>query len=137
MTRQESAFTAGELEYLRPKERKLGHVATVGRDGVPHVVPTGWRYDADHDTVDLGGSDLTRTKKYRDLAHNPSVAFVVDDVLPPWRPRCIEIRGTAELIDDEGPRIRIHPHRIVSWGLDGDGSHNARDVEALRFGSTS
>jgi pyridoxamine 5'-phosphate oxidase family protein len=128
-----SVFTGAELEYLRSGERRLARVATVGADGMPHVVPTGWTYNADLDTVDLGGMDLTRTKKYRDVVRNPAVAIVVDDVLPPWRPRGIEIRGLAEAIDDPEPVIRIRPQRIVSWGL-GDDARSGRDVGATRGG---
>ena len=36
----------------------------------------------------------------------------------PWRPRGIEIRGRGEAIALPTPLIRIHPERIVTWGLD-------------------
>jgi pyridoxamine 5'-phosphate oxidase family protein len=122
-----SVFTEGELAYLQSGESELAHVATVGADGTPHVVPTGWRYNPDHDSIDLGGIDLTHTKKYRDLARHSAVALVVDDVLPSWRPRGIEIRGHAELIDHPEERIRIRARRIVSWGIDSD-ARNGRNV---------
>jgi len=38
-----SAFTAGELAYLHG-ERRLARLATVGRDGTPHVVQPGGRH---------------------------------------------------------------------------------------------
>jgi pyridoxamine 5'-phosphate oxidase family protein len=57
---------------------------------------------------------------------------VIDDVLPPFQPRGIEVRGRADAIVGPPPLIRIHPHRIVSWGLDEatrlPGHRNARDV---------
>ena len=54
---------------------------------------------------------------------------MVDDVLPPWQPRGIEIRGHAEAVAGPRPRIRIHPERIVGWGLDDPGrGRNACDV---------
>lgn len=39
-----SSFTAAEREYLRGATggRRLAHVATVGADGTPHVVPVGF-----------------------------------------------------------------------------------------------
>jgi hypothetical protein len=40
-----SVFTKGELEYLLG-ERRLARIATVGVEGTPHVVPTGWSYNA-------------------------------------------------------------------------------------------
>jgi pyridoxamine 5'-phosphate oxidase family protein len=114
-----SAFNELEHAYLTMSgRRRLGRIATVGGDGTPHVTPTGWVYNAEHDTIDVGGHNVRRTKKYRDVKSTGRAAIVIDDVLPPWRPRAVEIRGRAEVI--EGPRvlIRIYPDRIVSWGLD-------------------
>jgi pyridoxamine 5'-phosphate oxidase family protein len=48
------------------------------------------------------------------------VAFIVDDVLPPWRPRSVMIQGSAEALEapDAGEAlIRITPRHVVSWGL--------------------
>lgn len=117
-----SRFSEPELAYLREGGRRLGRIATVGADGMPHVVPTGWSYNAALGTIDVGGSDLAATKKFRDVRRTGKVAIVVDDVLPPWQPRCVEIRGSGEIVDDpDGPLIRIHPTHIVSWGLDDAG----------------
>ena len=109
-----SVFTEAELVYLA--SQPLGRFATVGADGAPHVVPVTFRYNPETDTIDFGGWNLTASKKWRDVAQEPRVAFVVDDVLPPWQPRLIEIRGTAEQVGDE--LIRITPIRIVAFGLD-------------------
>lgn len=122
-----SVFTANELRYLR-EGRRLGRLATVGADGTPHVAPVGWSL-GDDDTIVIAGIDLPSTKKYRDAARRGRAAIVVDDVLPPWQPRGVEIRGRAEVTPDPDARIVIHPARIVGWGLDGDGStRNARTV---------
>lgn len=120
MTR--GAFTDAELAYLGG-ERRLGRVATVGRDGTPHVVPVGWRYNAEHDTIDVGGRRLETTKKFRDVARSGRAAIVIDDLasVNPWRPRAVEVRGRAEAIAGPDAVIRIHPERILSWGLDPDG----------------
>jgi pyridoxamine 5'-phosphate oxidase family protein len=129
-----SAFTAGELTYLgeRPPER-LGRIATVGKDGTPHVVPVGWRFNRELDAVDVGGHEFSRTKKFRDAKRSGRASIVIDDLLStdPWRPRGIEIRGRAEAIDGDRPLIRIHPERIVSWGIENDalGELHARSVD--------
>ncbi|MGH7764475.1 MAG: PPOX class F420-dependent oxidoreductase [Candidatus Dormibacteraceae bacterium] len=111
-----SAFSPQQLAYMRG-ERRLARMATVGPDGMPHVVPVGWTYNADLDTVDVGGSSFEATKKFRDVKLNGRAAIVIDDVLPPWRPRGIEIRGRAEAVVEPQPVIRIHPDRVRSWGL--------------------
>lgn len=118
-----SVFSRSELAYL--EEGKLGRLATIDPTGQPHVVPVGWRYNAALDTIDIGGRDFARTRKFRNVQTNPKVAFVVDDVLPPWRPRCVQVRGRGEALEaaspPEGgppaPIVRITPAKVVSWGL--------------------
>jgi pyridoxamine 5'-phosphate oxidase family protein len=114
-----SVFTDAELRYLTGG-RQLGRLATVGADGTPHVVPVAWIYNAARDTIDVGGSELERTKKFRDVARGGRAAIVVDDLAStdPWRPRGIEVRGRAEALTLPTPLIRIHPERIVTWGFE-------------------
>jgi pyridoxamine 5'-phosphate oxidase family protein len=115
-----SPFNEAELAYLEGG-RRLARLATVGRDGTPHVVPVGmWSYNPEHDTIDVTGRDFDRTKKYRDVARSGRAAIVIDDLasIDPWRPRGVEVRGRAEAISDPQPLIRIHPERIVSWGIE-------------------
>ena len=113
-------FTDAELAYLRG-ERRLARLATVGPDGTPHVTPVGmWSVDADSGVVEATGQDFAATKKFRDVARTGRAAIVIDDLesTAPWRPRAVEIRGRAEAIALPTPLIRIHPERIVSWGLE-------------------
>ena len=123
-----SVFTEAELRYLTGG-RQLGRIATVGADGTPHVVPVGWIYNAARDTIDIGGHELERSKKFRDVARSGRAAIVIDDVLSsdPWCPRAVEIRGRAEALSLPTPLIRIHPERVVSWGIE-HGGRNARTV---------
>ena len=131
-----SAFTEKEIEYLHGQ--RLGRLATVDAEGRPHVVPVAFRYNEELDAVDIGGHNFAGSKKFRDVGRTGRAAFVVDDVLPPWRARGVEVRGRAEVRSEggktimenfDGEMIRIHPHRIVSWGVDSDGfSPNSRSV---------
>jgi pyridoxamine 5'-phosphate oxidase family protein len=118
-------FSATEADYL--ESQRLGRLATVGRDGLPQVVPVGFRLNRELQTIDIGGHALARTKKFRDVAREGRAAVVIDDVLPPWRPRGIEVRGRAEALDSGGEAfgpgwsaelIRIWPERVRAWGLD-------------------
>jgi pyridoxamine 5'-phosphate oxidase family protein len=131
-----SKFTAAEIEYLGGQ--RLGRLATVNAAGQPHVVPVGFRYNPQTDTIDIGGHGVGRSRKYRDVARGGRAAFVVDDVLPPWRPRGVEVRGRAEALasggktimpDFDDELIRLTPTRIVGWGLEPDArpfGNNAR-----------
>lgn len=86
-----SAFTDSELRYLLG-ERRLARVATVGKDGTPHVVPVGWRYNPEQDTIDIGGHNLEQTKKYRDVQRTRRAAVVIDELvsIAPWKVRGVE-----------------------------------------------
>jgi pyridoxamine 5'-phosphate oxidase family protein len=114
-----SNFTDAELRYLTGGQQ-LGRIATVGADGTPHVVPVGWIYNAARDAIDVGGHELERSKKFRDVDRRGRAAIVIDDLesTDPWRPRGLEVRGRAEAIRLPTPLIRIYPERIVSWGLE-------------------
>jgi pyridoxamine 5'-phosphate oxidase family protein len=124
-----SVFQDEEIEYL--KSQLLGRLATVGPDGQPHAVAVSFRYNAQLDTIDIGGHDFARRKKYRDVQRNPRVALIVDDMVSvdPWRPQGIEVRGEAEVLSSGGEALgpgfapemfRIRPQRIVSWGILGN-----------------
>src|SRR5437764_13145948 len=123
-----SVFSEAELRYLTGG-RQLGRIATVGADGTPHVVPVGWIYNAARDTIDVGGHELERSKKFRDIARTGRAANVIDGVAStdPWRPRAIEVRGRADAITFPTRLIRIHPERVISWGLE-QGGRSARTV---------
>ena len=123
-----SVFTEAELRYLAGGQQ-LGRIATVGADGTPHVVPVAWIYNAVRDTIDVGGHELERTKKFRDVERTSRAAIVIDDLptTEPWHPRGVEVRGRGEAISLPTPLIRIHPERIVSWGL--EARNSARTVK--------
>jgi len=137
-----SHFTDKEIEYLR--SQRLARMATVGSDGSPHVVPVGYRLDADAGAIEIGGHGLSGSKKWRDLQANPRIAVAIDDLVSvnPWTPRGIEVRGRAELHTAGGEKfgpgwdsawIRIVPERILSWGIEGAafspaGRRSARSV---------
>ncbi len=124
-----SVFTDNEIAYLL--SQRLGRLATVRPDGRPQIAPVGFRYNAELDVIDIGGRFLSQTKKFRNIQSNPHVSLVVDDVLPPWQPRGVEIRGTAQTLSTGGKAlfgsanyavddamIRITPVQIIGWGLD-------------------
>lgn len=122
-----TTLTDAQIAYI--DTQLLGRLATTGSDGRPHVVPVGFRYNAELATIDTGGLHVATTKKYRDVQANPYAAIVVDDLVStdPWTPRMIEIRGRAEALPAGGTSlgpgfgdamIRIHPDRVNSFGLD-------------------
>jgi pyridoxamine 5'-phosphate oxidase family protein len=118
-------FSDAELAYLATQ--RLGRLATVDSGGAPQNSPVGFRYNSELGTIDIGGHSMGASRKFRNLAGNSRVAFVIDDIASyqPWRVRCVEIRGHAEALTDQEPPmagtsreiIRVHPDRIISFGL--------------------
>ena len=136
-----SRFTPQEIEYL--KGQRIGRLATVNARGDPHVVPVGFRYNPETDTIDIGGRSLSATKKWRDVRQSGKAALVVDDVRPPWQTRLVEIRGTVETFPEGGEVIgqgfgpemlRITPTYIVSFGLEEAPSSGERTRQERRAG---
>jgi pyridoxamine 5'-phosphate oxidase family protein len=137
-----NVFTSAEIAYLN--DQRLGHIATVGADGTPHVIPVAVFYDPQTQTLVIGANaqlaDMAATKKFRDAQRRPKVAVVVDD----RGPRFIEVRGNAETYAEGGEEvgerlgapfrfspswIRVRPRRIVAVGIDGSGfERSARDI---------
>ncbi|MCB0939906.1 MAG: PPOX class F420-dependent oxidoreductase [Mycobacterium sp.] len=120
------AFKPHEIAYLNSAD--LGRLATIQPNGTLQNSPVGFSYNEPLGTIDVYGYNLANSQKFRNVATNNTVAFVVDDIFShdPWRVRCLEIRGTAEQAENaEGePLIRITPTRIISFGID------ATDTEA-------
>ncbi|HET6731450.1 PPOX class F420-dependent oxidoreductase [Mycobacterium sp.] len=122
-------FKPHEIEFLRRAE--LGRLATIQANGTPQNSPVGFTYNEQLGTIDIAGYQMSKSQKFRNIAHNDNVAFVVDDVTSrdPWRVRCLEIRGTAEQAEIPASRgaagddldtaiIRVTPRRIISFGID-------------------
>lgn len=116
-----SPLTAAELEFL--SGARLGRLATSDASGQPHVVPVGWSYNPDLQVFEISGRAFAATRKYRNVVANPKAALVIDDVLPPWHPRCVHIQGPAEAVPADAvagreASIRLTPAKVTSWGLD-------------------
>ena len=139
-----SAFTDAEIEFVN--SQRLGRLATVGADGMPHVMPVAVFYDPDAGALVIGANAefgeavMSSSKKFRDAQRRPKVAVVIDAP----GPRILEVRGQAETRLDGGEEagrrlgapfrfaaawIRVLPHRIVAVGINGGQSwSSARNV---------
>ncbi len=114
-------LTDAQIKYL--KSQRLGRLATLRPDGTLQNNPVGFSFDEATGTFEIGGLNMGGSQKYKNVAANGQAAFVVDDLatIDPWKPRMVEIRGTAEAIANDDPRrstIRIHPKRVVSFGIE-------------------
>jgi pyridoxamine 5'-phosphate oxidase family protein len=123
------SFKPHEIEFMRGAD--LARLATMQPDGTLQNSPVGFTYNEDLGTIDIAGYRMSHSQKFRNVAANPVVAVVVDDIVSrdPWRVRCLEIRGTAAQANvgvatgaagDEldSAIIRITPRKIIGFGID-------------------
>jgi pyridoxamine 5'-phosphate oxidase family protein len=124
------SFKPHEIQFMKAAD--LARLATIQPDGTLQNSPVGFSYNEALGTVDIHGYRMSKSRKFRNLAANNTVALVIDDIASrdPWRVRCLEIRGTAEQAESGEHRtepngseidtaiIRITPRRIISFGID-------------------
>jgi pyridoxamine 5'-phosphate oxidase family protein len=128
-------FSQKEIDYL--KSQHLARIATAAAKSSseerghvqPDVVPVGFDFDGDY--FYIGGMNLLKSTKYKNVLQNNKVAIVIDDLksVDPWDPRGMKIYGTADIVTRQGgymdttghsnPQyIRISPKKKWSWGID-------------------
>lgn len=78
---------------------RTGMLATVRRDGSPHVAPVWFVLDGDDVVLTTGAA----TAKGRNLRRDARVCLAVDDPRPPFA--FVRIDGEAELSDDPGTML--------------------------------
>lgn len=110
-----------QIKYL--KGQRLGRLATLRPDGTLQNNPVVFTFVAETDTFEIGDLNMGDSQKYKNVVANGQVAFVVDDLdsVEPWKPRMIEVRGTAASVPNEDSRkstILIHPNRVISYGIE-------------------
>ena len=112
----------------------LGRLATASADGEPDVAAVGFALDGDD--VVIGGMDLPRTLKHRNVLANGRASFVVDELVSrtPWRPRGLKLTGVArvETGPDGRPVIRLTAETIWSWGLNDGAEKHFGPIEKRR-----
>ena len=123
-------FSEREKQYLG--SQRLARIATASlTDGSiqPDVAPVGFDFDGEYFYV--GGMNLLKSTKYKNIQKNSMVAIVIDDLksVNPWEPRGLRIYGIADVVIRQGgymtqtdhpsaTYIRIKPLKKWSWGIE-------------------
>jgi PPOX class probable F420-dependent enzyme len=123
---------------------RVAHLATVGHDAVPHLVPV--CFSLDHNTLYITVDEKPKRagiplKRIRNIQQNPAVAVTVDRWDEDWtRLAWIMLRGRADILPDGDehdraqhqlrlrypqyramnlaplPVIAVRVNRVLSWG---------------------
>jgi PPOX class probable F420-dependent enzyme len=89
-------MTEAEYREFLLRGTKTGKLATVRKDGRPHVVPV-W-FELDGDAVIFTTSD--RSVKFMNMKRDPRVSITIDDQTPPYS--YVMIEGTVSFSEDPG-----------------------------------
>ena len=116
------------------ERHRVGHLATAGADGAPHVIPVCYALDAaalyfvaDEKPKRRPARSLQRLVN---LGENPRAALVVDDYDDDWtRLAWLLVRGPAHIVRDTGMHaralalLRARYPQYIAMSLD-DGARN-------------
>src|SRR5918911_362041 len=135
-------FSQKEVEHI--KSQRLARIATAAPSSSPSssskkeqgeyitiqpdVVPVGFDFDGDY--FYIGGLNILKSTKYKNVLKNNKVAIVIDDLksVDPWDPRGVKVYGTADIVNRQGgymegtghanpSYIRVIPDKKWSWGI--------------------
>ena len=110
-------FTDEERRYL--EGHAIGRLATVSATGEPDIAAVS--YHLHEGNICIGGLDVARSIKYRNVLATGKIAFVVDDSDASDRrgPRGLKIHGRGDIVTGPGgaPEIRLRAGDVWSWGI--------------------
>ena len=130
-------FSNDEIKFLLSNDSC--RIATVSPDNKPHITPVSYIYDKGFFYF---ATDY-KTKKFKNLQHNPNIAIVVD-VYSSVNNKAVVVHGKVRIIEkgikfrnlydifnrkfewvridpwkeEQAPFIQIIPYKKISWGLD-------------------
>jgi PPOX class probable F420-dependent enzyme len=122
---------------------RVGHLATAGADGAPHVIPV--CYAVDDAALYFVADDKPKRgparalKRLANLRENPRAAFVVDDYAEDWRRLAwLLVRGPASFVDDGTAHaaalrlLRARYPQYQAMALDDAAAHPIVRIEPAR-----
>ena len=126
--REQLRLTEKELEDYLGTQRTL-RLATVGDDGIPHVVPLWFVW---HEGA-VWLNSLRKTRRHRHLLTGRPVGLVIDDGDAYDQLRGVRMTGRPQPVPDDDP-VRLQAYRKFGrkyFGL--DELPNQRSYEAIRI----
>lgn len=136
-----AGWSAEARRYL--ERHRVGHLATSGADGAPHVVPI--CYALDDDALYFVADDKPKRRPARvlrrldNLRENPRAAVVVDDYDDDWRRLAwAMVRGPARILADAGAhasaleRLRARYPQYATMSLEDHVAHPIVRIEPAR-----
>jgi len=126
--RDQLRLTDSELATFLADSRTL-RIATVGEDGVPHVVPLWFVW---HEGA-IWLNSLAKSERHGHLRDGKPVGLVIDDGDRYEHLRGVRMSGRPEIVADDNP-VRIEAYRMFARKYFGvDELPNQRSYETVRI----
>ena len=111
-------------ERFRPfiEAHRVARLATVDYAGHPYVIPVCYVYDggAFYTGIDSKPKGVAprQLQRIRNIQGNPHVALLIDDYSEDWNELAyLHIRGTADILEPDGPRASEHEKAVAALRL--------------------
>jgi PPOX class probable F420-dependent enzyme len=124
MARKDISMTDEEVTAFL-NEASILQVATIGRDGTPHLAPMWFVLDGDS----IVFRSFTRSQKIVNLTRDPRLTVLVEDGDAYAELRGVMIKGEARLIDDPAYVLGIYGRLAAKYTLIGDARAELSDEE--------
>ena len=116
MALKDISMTAEEVTAFL-NETSILQVATIGRDGAPHLAPM-W-FVMEGDTIVF--RSFSRSQKIVNLERDPRLTVLAEDGDVYAELRGVMIQGQARLVDDPDYVLALYGHLAAKYTLIGDG----------------
>ena len=96
----------------------VARLATVGPDGLPHLVPVTFAVQGDriYTAVDQKPKRTTNLRRLRNIAANPRVAVLTDHYEDDWqRLWWVRAEGSARVVEHDAEGIRLLTQRYTQY----------------------
>ncbi len=110
MPRKDISLTPDQVRELITTERTL-QVATIGRDGVPHLAPMWFLPHGDS----VAFRSFTKSQKIVNLQRDPRLTVLLERGQRYEELQGVMIRGTAELVTDRGRVLQAYAEIAVRY----------------------
>jgi PPOX class probable F420-dependent enzyme len=115
MARKDISMTAEQVTAFL-NEASILQVATIGKDGSPHLAPM-W-FVMEGDTIVF--RSFTRSQKIVNLQRDPRLTVLAEDGDAYAELRGVMIRGEGRLVDDPAYVLRLYGRLAAKYALIGD-----------------
>ena len=108
MARKDISMTDTEILEFLTEGTKVLHVATIGKDGMPHLAPMWYVMDGDR----MVFRSFTRSQKIVNLMRDPRLTVLAEEGDSYAELRGLSIQANAELIND--PTYIVETYRALA-----------------------